>query len=159
MALAVEAAQAEATATAQGWAADLTALHARIAPRFRRAEPRRRALAYLRGLLRPIARKNGWQRAEAAGEATPDGRQRLRSAADWDADAVRDDRRASVGEPLGDPHAVLVVDEPGFLTQGLQSAGVQRQYRGAAGRTEHGPLGVFLVYATPRGHTYRDRDR
>ena len=59
--------------TAEGWTRELDALAARIAPRFVRAEPRRRALAYLRGLLAPLERKNGWQLAEAAGGATPGG--------------------------------------------------------------------------------------
>jgi hypothetical protein len=57
--------------------AGLEAMHARIAGRFARAEPRRRALAYLRGLLGNVGRKNGWQLAEHAGERTPDGLQRL----------------------------------------------------------------------------------
>ena len=68
----------------QGWAAGLGALHARIAGRFARAEPRRRVLAYLRGLLGNVGRKNGWQLAEHAGEATPDGMQRLLATAGWD---------------------------------------------------------------------------
>ena len=55
---------------AAAWAADLERLGARIAPRFGRVEPRRRALAYLRGLLAPVERKNGWQLAEAAGDRT-----------------------------------------------------------------------------------------
>src|SRR5262245_55769764 len=61
----------------ESWATGLAAVHARVAPRFARAEPRRRALAYLRGLLSPVERKNGWQLAEQAGEATPDGMQHL----------------------------------------------------------------------------------
>ena len=77
--------------------------------------------------------------------------------APWDADAVRDDLRAYVVEHLGDPDAVLVVDETGFLKKGSKSVGVQRQYSGTAGRVENCQLGVFLVYATPRGHTYLDR--
>ena len=32
-----------------------------IAGRFHRSEPRRRALEYLKGLLSPVERKNGWQ--------------------------------------------------------------------------------------------------
>jgi hypothetical protein len=67
----------------RAWAAGLDALHARIAGRFARAEPRRRALAYLRGLLGPVGRKNGSSvvklLAEHAGERTPDGMQRLSS--------------------------------------------------------------------------------
>src|SRR5918999_4038777 len=70
----------------RAWAAGLEALHARIAGRFTRAEPRRRVLAYLRGLVGNVGRKNGWQLAEYAGEATPDGMQRLLSTADWDPD-------------------------------------------------------------------------
>jgi hypothetical protein len=102
----------------QAWAAGLDALHARIAGRFARAEPRRRVLAYLRGLLGNVGRKNGWQLAEYAGERTPDGMQRLLATADWDPDRVRDDLRAYVVEHLGDPAAVLVVDETGFLKKG-----------------------------------------
>src|SRR5438067_2449988 len=132
-------------------------MHARIAPRFRRAEPRRRALAYLQGLLSPVERKNGWQLAEEAGEATPDGMQRLLAQADWDADAVRDDLRAYVLEHLRDPDGVLVVDETGFLKKGTKSAGVQRQYSGTAGRVENCQVGVFLGYASRHGRALIDR--
>ena len=65
--------------TAGGWARELEVLAERIAPRFSRAEPRRRALAYLRGLLSPLERKNGWQLAEGAGDAMPDGVQDILS--------------------------------------------------------------------------------
>jgi hypothetical protein len=73
----LEADEAADIEEVQAWAAGLDALHARIAGRFARAEPRRRALAYLRGLLGNVGRKNGWQLAEHAGERTPDGLQRL----------------------------------------------------------------------------------
>jgi SRSO17 transposase len=119
----------------RAWAAGLEAVHARIAGRFVRAEPRRRVLAYLRGLVGNVGRKNGWQLAEHAGEATPDGMQRLLATADWDPDLVRDDLRGYVVEHLGDPQAVLVVDETGFLKKGTTSVGVQRQYSGTAGRS------------------------
>src|SRR5829696_889834 len=145
-------------ATVAGWAAELEALHARIAPRFARPEPRRRALALLRGLLSPVERKNGWQLAEQAGEATPDGMQRLLATADWDADAVRDDLRAYVVEQLGDTGAVFVIDETGFLKKGTKSVGVQRQYSGTAGRRENCQVGVFLGYASSRGRAFLDRD-
>src|SRR5215218_7927748 len=129
----------------QAWAAGLDALQARIAPRFARAEPRRRVLSYLRGLLGPVGRKNGWQLAEHAGERTPDGMQRLLATADWNPDLVRDDLRAYVLEHLGDPGAVLVVDETGFLKKGTTSVGVQRQYSGTAGKVDNCQLGVFLA--------------
>ena len=140
------------------WGRGLSAMHARIAHRFARPEPRRRARAYLKGLLSPVERKNGWQLAEQAGEGTPDGMQRLLATADWDADQVRDDLRAYVVEHLGDAEAILVVDETGFLKKGSRSAGVQRQYSGTAGRIENCQIGVFLGYASARGRTFLDRE-
>jgi SRSO17 transposase len=142
----------------QGWAAGLGALHAQIAGRFARAEPRRRVLAYLRGLLGNVGRKNGWQLAEHAGEATPDGMQRLLATAGWDPDGVRDDLRAYVVEHLGDPGGVLVADETGFLKKGTTSVGVQRQYSGTAGKVDNCQLGVFLAYASPKGPAFIDRE-
>src|ERR687889_1350937 len=143
--------------TAEGWARDLDALAARIAPRFVRAEPRRRALAYLRGLLSPLERKNGWQLAEAAGDASPDSVQDFLSRMRWDADAVRDDLRAYVVEHLGDVDAVMALDETGFIKKGEHSVGVQRQYSGTAGRIENCQVGVFLGYASSHGRTFLDR--
>jgi SRSO17 transposase len=131
----LEADEAADIQEVQAWAAGLEALHARIAGRFARAEPRRRVLAYLRGLLGNVGRKNGWQLAEHAGEATPDGMQRLLATATWDPDLVRDDLRGYVVEHLGEPGGVLVVDETGFLKKGNTSVGVQRQYSGTAGRS------------------------
>src|SRR3954447_8626026 len=107
----------------------------RLGPRFGRVEPRRRALAYLRGLLAPVERKNGWQLAEAAGDRAPDGMRDFLGRRRWD--AVRDDLRAYWVEHLGDPGAVLVLDETGFVKKGTRSAGVQRQYSGTAGRVEN----------------------
>ena len=130
------------------WAGELEAVHARIAPRFERAEPRRRALRYLKGLLSHAERKNGWQLAEEAGEPTPDGMQRLLNASRWDPDAVRDDLLAYVRAQLADPGAILVLDETGFLKKGPKSAGVQRQYSGTAGKRENCQIGVFVAYSS-----------
>src|SRR5829696_5225083 len=140
------------------WSRQLDALHERLAPHFVRPEPRRRARAYLQTLLAGAERRNGWQLAEAAGEVTPYGMQRLIAAATWDADAVRDDLRAYVVEHLGAPDGVLVVDETGFLKKGDRSAGVQRQYSGTAGRIENCQVGVFLALAGSRGRALVDRE-
>ena len=140
------------------WVGGLDGLFARVAGRFFRAEPRRRARGYVRGLLAPLAGKNGWTTAQAAGDATPDGMQRLLNAASWDADGVRDDLRGYVVEHLGEPDGVLIVDETGVLKKGSKSAGVQRQYSGTAGRVENCQLGVFLAYATSKGRTLIDRE-
>ena len=93
------------------WLTGLDDIVDRIASRFGRSEPRRRAAAYLRGLLSPIERKNGWRLAEAAGDHTPDGVQEFLSRMRWDADAVRDDLQAYVVEQFGDADAVLVSND------------------------------------------------
>ena len=130
----------------------------RIGPRFRRVEPRRRARAFVLGLLAALPRKNCWTIAEHAGDATPDGMQHLLARARWDADGVRDDVRGFVIGHLGDPEAVLVADETGDLKKGTATAGVQRQYTGTAGRIENAQVAVYLGYASPAGHALIDRE-
>jgi SRSO17 transposase len=84
--------------------------------------------------------------------------QRLLATADWDPDLVRDDLHGYVVEHLGDPGAVLVVDETGFLKKGTTSVGVQRQYSGTAGKVDNCQLGVFLAYASGKGRGFIDRE-
>src|SRR5256886_6017515 len=141
-----------------GWAQALAQLHARIAPRFARPEPRRRALAYLQGLLSCSERKNGWHLAEQAREAHPYGMQRLLSQAVWDTDGVRDDLRQYALEHLGQEAAIVVIDESSFPKRGKKSAGVQVQYCGTTGQLENCQVGVFLAYVTAAGHTLIDRE-
>jgi SRSO17 transposase len=129
----------------------------RVAGRFARVEPRRRAGAFLLGLLAGLPRVNCWTIAEHAGESTPDGMQHLLSRAAWDDDGVRDDLRGYVVDHLGDPDAVLVVDETGDVKKGTGTVGVQRQYTGTAGRIENAQVGVYLVYAGAGGHAFIDR--
>jgi SRSO17 transposase len=140
------------------WVAGLDDLFALVAGRFGRVEPRRQARAYVGGLLAPLAAKNSWTLAEAAGDKSPDRMQRLLNRAGWDAGGARDDVRAYVVRHLGDAGGVLVVDETGFVKKGTRSAGVQRQYSGTAGRVENCQLGVFLAYAGPRGRALVDRE-
>jgi SRSO17 transposase len=130
----------------------------RVAGRFGRVEPRRRARVFVRGLLADLPRKNCWTIAEHAGDASPDGMQHLLGRAVWDEDAVRDDIRDCVVEHLGDPGAVLVIDETGDLKKGTTTVGVKRQYTGTAGRVENAQVAVYLVYATDAGHAMIDRE-
>ncbi len=140
------------------WVWELIKLHGRIAPRFVRPEPRRRALSYLQAILSPTPRKNGWQIAEHARELTPYGMQRLLSDAVWDADLVRDDVRTYVLEFLCDPDAILALDETSFPKRGRKSAGVQRQYCGTTGRVENCQVAVFASYVSCKGHALIDRE-
>lgn len=138
-----------------------------IGSRFGRSEPRSRVGDYVRGLLAGLERKNGWTVAEHAGAVSPDGMQRLLRTADWDVDGVRDDVRGYVFDGLGDAAGVdgdearvgvFIADDTGFIKKGRRSAGVQRQYTGTSGKIDNCQLGVFLAYATGRGHALIDRE-
>jgi SRSO17 transposase len=107
---------------------------------------------------RCLERKNGWQLAEQAREATPYGMQRLLESRVRDADLVRDDLRSSVLEQLGDQQAIVGIDETSFPKRGDKSAGVQVHYCGTTGRVENCQVGVDLSYGTARGHTLIDRE-
>ena len=117
----------------------------------------RTAKKYMQGLLSPIERKNGWQMAEAVGETTPYVMQQFLYRGQFSADDLRNELRGYVSEKLGDEDGVLVVDETGFLKQGKMSCGVKRQYSGTAGRIENCQIGVFLTYASEKGHAPIDR--
>jgi SRSO17 transposase len=113
--------------TVQEWTLWWTEVERWLMPHCTRREARHRAWAYIRGLLSPVERKNGWQLAEVNGDATPYGVQHLLGRARWEAEAVRDDLRAYLVAHLGNPEAVLVLDETALLKKGQHSAGVARQ--------------------------------
>jgi SRSO17 transposase len=143
---------------ATGLQAGLDDAFAQVAGRFKRREVRLRARRRLQGLLSGLQRTTGWSLAEHAGEDTPDGMQRLLSAARWDADGVRDDLRDYAVAHLGHRDGVLVGEDTGFEKKGTRSAGVQRQYTGTAGKITNCQIGVFLGYAAPRGRVLLDRE-
>src|SRR5215217_2632753 len=134
-----------------GWRKELEALLARFGRLFVRAEPREQAGRYLEGLLGPVRRKDGWQLAEAIGDARPWRTQRERSHVRWDEEAAGDLCRGYAVERLGAADAVPVVDETGVLKKGAHSAGVARQHHGTAGRVENRQVGVFLAYGSSKG--------
>jgi SRSO17 transposase len=133
------------------WSEAFNELFAQVAGVFGNASVRRHGRGYLLGLLSHEERKNSWWLAEMAGEASPDGMQRLLNFSPWDEDAARDALARYVVARMGDPAAVLAVDETGFLKKGRMSAGVARMYTGTAGRVENCQVGVFLAYVTPDG--------
>ena len=132
-----------APAEVAGAEAEVDGVAARLRRHFRRRAGHRHAVAYVRGLLGDVERKNGWQLAEHAGYRHPRTIQRVLDRSAWDADEVRDDLRASVAAELGDPDGVLVVDETGFLKKGIKSA----------------PLcvksGRWRIRSRPRGERFR----
>jgi SRSO17 transposase len=142
----------------RSWTEELEAVGERLSYHFARSEVRQRAQDYLHGLLSGAERKNSWQLAEVAGNATPYGIQHLLGRANWDANAVRDDLREYVIEHLADSESCLIVDETGFIKKGEKSVGVKRQYTGTVGKRENCQVGVFLAYASLRGQAFIDRE-
>ena len=140
----VDDARVQAADEHAAWSESFNEMFAQAAGVFGNAAVRRHGRACLLGLLSHAERKNSWQLAELAGDASPDGMQRLLNFSPWDEDAVRDDLAGYVVGPSATPAAVLVLDETGFLKKGTESAGVARQYTGTAGRIENGQVGVFL---------------
>jgi SRSO17 transposase len=144
-------------ATLELWASSLREVKGRIRPLFQQERMAGSAGLFLDVLLGPERRKTGWMRAEAAGDPGPWRQQALLGRAQWDADALRDVVRGYVVETLGEPDAVLVIDETGFLKQGKASCGVGRQYTGSAGKITNCQIGVFAAYVSDRGHAFIDR--
>lgn len=142
----------------EGWDEDFREFFLGFSQWFSRADIRWQAFKYLRGLLAPIERRNGWTIAEQAGDATPDAMQGLMCSPCVDRDAVRDEVRAAVVTAIGDPGGVLIADETGFVKKGVASAGVQRQYTGTSGKVDNCQVGVFLAYASGRGRALIDRE-
>lgn len=114
------------------------------------------ARAYLRALLGPVERKISWQIAVHAGYVTPDRVKDLLRRTRWSWSGLQDRVRAFVVEHLGDPQAVLVLDETPFLKKGTKSAGVARQYAGITGQVENCQVALFCVYVTPAGRALID---
>jgi SRSO17 transposase len=135
------------------WQSDLEALFARMGHIFHRPNSRKHAQQYLRGLLSPLQRKNGWTMAEYAGELEPKALQRFLNLSPWDADELLALNREYAMEAFASPSAILVADPTGFAKKGDKSVGVQRQYSGTLGRIDNCQIATFLAYVTP------DRDR
>jgi SRSO17 transposase len=140
------------------WQAGLDDMFALIAGCFSRVEPRRLAFAYIRGLLAPLERRNGWTLSEQAGRRSPNAMQEMLYSPCWDPGRVRDGVRDYLVKSLGDPGGVLIADDTGFVKKGVRSAGVQRQYSGTAGKVENCQIGTFLAYASPQGRALIDRE-
>lgn len=139
-------------------AASFAAFHAEFAPLFGRVEAQRRGEQYLRGLLvQQTDRRNAENVAEMIAGATPRTLQRLLTEAPWPTDPVIDRLQAYVGARLNTPDGVFVIDESGFPKQGTKSVGVARQYCGTLGKVGNCQLGVFLSYASARGHALVDK--
>jgi SRSO17 transposase len=139
------------------WCVELRQVKAHLKALFAHPSVATSAAAFLDGLLGPERRKTGWMRAEAAGDPGPWRQQAVLGRSHWNADALREMVREYALETLASPGAVLVIDETGFLKQGVRSCGVGRQYTGSAGKITNCQIGVFAAYVSDRGCAFIDR--
>jgi SRSO17 transposase len=134
----------------------LEQFHARFGRYFVRSESRAWSRKYLVGLMLPIERKNVENIAEQV-DGSPRRLQEFLSDSPWNDEGCVDELQRLVGEELGAADGVLILDDTGFPKKGTWSAGVGRQYSGTLGRVDNCQVGVFLGYASSRGHTLVDR--
>jgi SRSO17 transposase len=139
-------------------AASFAAFHREFAPLFGRKEAQRRSEQYLRGLLvQQTDRRNAENVAEAIAGATPRTLQRFLTEAPWSSAAVIERLQCYLGGRLRAAEGVFILDDTGFAKQGRKSVGVARQYSGTLGKVGNCQVGVFLGYASARGHALVDR--
>lgn len=131
------------------WESELEDLLNQLDTLFYRTESRKHARQYVRGLLAPLERKNGWSMAEYAGEHEPKALQRFLNLSPWNVKDLLTLHREYVMQHLASPDAILVADPTGFAKKGRKSVGVQRQYSGTLGRIDNCQIATFLAYVTP----------
>jgi SRSO17 transposase len=132
-------------------------LRAAIAPVFCQARSRLTAFAYIGALLAGAGdRRSCWQLAETAGHATPRWMQALLGEHAWDWKAALKALQCFILAHLGDPEAILVLDETAELKKGQMTVGAARQHAGITGQVENCQTVVFLAYVTARAHALFD---
>jgi SRSO17 transposase len=149
----------DATVSAQdvrGCADQLTQFLTRYLPLFGREEQRGHARLAIEGRLGGLGRKTC---EPIAREANVPRRalQRFVGAGQWDDEVVMSELREQAATELGDARGVLVLDPSSFPKKGTESCGVKRQWCGRLGKTDNCQVGVFLSYASAKGHTMLDR--
>jgi SRSO17 transposase len=127
----------------------------RYLPLFYRKEQAGSARVVVSGLLselerktaEPIARREGLQRKPI---------QFFVGAGKWDDRAVMAELRNHISQELGDESGVIIFDPSSFPKKGIHSVGVKRQWCGRLGKTENCQVGVFMAYASDKGHAPLD---
>src|SRR5206468_5396072 len=113
-------------------------LRALLAPVFCQARSRLAAFGYVDALLAgPGDRRSCWQLAETAGHATPRRLQALLAEHAWDWAAALAGLQRFIVAHLGDPEAIVVLDETAELKKGVRTVGVGRQHAGITGQVEN----------------------
>jgi SRSO17 transposase len=120
-----------------------------------RHEQQTNAQHYVQGLLSDLDKKN----AEAIAYLHDQERQALQKfvgQSPWDPVPLHDELARQVGQELGEPDGILVLDPSAFPKKGTASVGVQRQWCGRLGKTDNCQVGIYLGYASRKEHALVD---
>ena len=134
----------------------LTSFLCRYLPCFYREEQREHAKVCVSGLLSGLERKTCLPIAIDR-EVDEKPLQYFVGLGQWDDEAVMAEMRRHVKEELASPQGILIFDPSAFPKKGQHSCGVQRQWCGRLGKIENCQVGVFLAYASEKGHGPLDR--
>ena len=115
---------------------------------FGRSEPRELLLAYVKGQLSGLHRKNAEAIALRFGKA-PRTLQRFSESIKWDEEKLRNRCQRIVAIEYVHPRAIGTVDESGVGKSGRDTAGVQRQGCGNLGKVDNCMVMVHIAYAAP----------
>jgi SRSO17 transposase len=138
----------------EAWAVELAGWRDRVAGVFARPEPREVFAQVVAGLLSSLPKKNGWTLAEYAGHTHPGRVQTFLCRGAWDAGDLESRVRDLVVEEMGDPDAVLIVDDTQMIKKGTKSVGVSPQHCGSTNQIENCQVVVMLTYAAAGGHAF-----
>lgn len=112
---------------------------------------------YVEGQISDLPRKSIEPIALAA-DVAPRTLQEFMGLHRWDEGAVRRRVQRVVVRDHADPNAIALIDETSFIKKGAKTAGVQRQYCGASGKTDNCVVTVHLGYTAGDFHALLDGD-
>ena len=124
-------------------------------PCFDRRDQAAHGWVYLKGMLSDLPRKVTERIALRLGSCVRS-LQHFIGQSPWSLEGFLKKQQALVVETLGEPDGVLLVDESGMVKQGANSVGVGAQYCGSVGKVANRQVGVYLGYASRRGHAFLD---
>jgi len=74
----------------------------------------------------------------------------------WDDHPLRVELASQIGSQLGEANGVLILDPSSFPKSGKESVGVARQWCGRLGKIDNCQVGLYLAYASSKGHALVD---
>lgn len=102
---------------------------------------------YVAGLCAPVERKTS-ETIAYFHQQDRQALQRFVGWVEWDHRPLLRELARQVGQTIGEPDGILIVDGSAFSKKGTESVGVQRQWSGRAGKIENCQVGVYLGYAS-----------